>query len=570
MSRSPAYTWPLALLSAWMASKGLGAEPLAGGSRPGATSPDLAAASVRPWSDTTGKYKVEAALAGVEGGKARLKRADGKIVAIAIEKLSAPDQQYVRQWAELRETLPWLDANIPFDVVAMLEPIPDSENAAVLYPDALFEFSAEVGHLFPPAERQRREPIARRRWDQFVRLDEARRKDPKSVDPRAVDAWLAEHETGFKKLALAQQRPRCAFPTEYRIESLLGHVQPTRQVARVVQWQTRRDLQRGNFERPIQRVEMVLRLSRDQRRRGEHLAQLVSVAIEAICYQHVILEILLAPGVRPEHCDRLLAALARHDAEAADPFAVGYRTEYLIARTFLFDFQHRDDPAVKQRITRLGLAGPADSPLTWIRLLTALGAGGGPLAKEKYGAGIEGGREAGAVARLKELEGQINAMTAEDYAKQAQTLGRVYAAIFALEGQSMRQRDRACADQAIVEPLRETKVAVWLEPEFIVIQAYLRSQAALHCTECLIALRRWQLSHRELPPDLDALIKAAGMTAVPVDPYSDQPMRMTLIQGTPVIYSVGPDGKDDKALKVWNLRPGEPGDYVFRLEPPRG
>jgi hypothetical protein len=61
------------------------------------------------------------------------------------------------------------------------------------------------------------------------------------------------------------------------------------------------------------------------------------------------------------------------------------------------------------------------------------------------------------------------------------------------------------------------------------------------------------------------------MTAVPTDPYTDQPLRMTTIQGQPVIYSVGPDGKDDQA------RPAEfdqksrifRGDFVFRLQPPK-
>ena len=79
----------------------------------------------------------------------------------------------------------------------------------------------------------------------------------------------------------------------------------------------------------------------------------------------------------------------------------------------------------------------------------------------------------------------------------------------------------------------------------------LREEATLRGTQCLIALRRWQLEHEELPQDLDTLVKAAGMPGVPIDPYSDQPLRMTVIEGKPVIYSVGPDGKDDKALSDW-------------------
>jgi hypothetical protein len=42
---------------------------------------------------------------------------------------------------------------------------------------------------------------------------------------------------------------------------------------------------------------------------------------------------------------------------------------------------------------------------------------------------------------------------------------------------------------------------------------------------------------------------------------------MTLLQGEPVIYSVGKDGKDDRALADWRYGQ-QPGDFVFRLQAP--
>ena len=59
------------------------------------------------------------------------------------------------------------------------------------------------------------------------------------------------------------------------------------------------------------------------------------------------------------------------------------------------------------------------------------------------------------------------------------------------------------------------------------------------------------------------------MRSVPIDPFCDQPLRMAVIQGVPVIYSIGADGKDDGARTVWDGAPTHPGDFVFRLEPPR-
>jgi hypothetical protein len=66
------------------------------------------------------------------------------------------------------------------------------------------------------------------------------------------------------------------------------------------------------------------------------------------------------------------------------------------------------------------------------------------------------------------------------------------------------------------------------------------------------------------------MVKAAGMSEVPTDPYSDRPMLMTTVDDRPVIYSVGLDGKDDRALVEWNLSIKDPtGDLLFRLTVPQ-
>ncbi len=58
------------------------------------------------------------------------------------------------------------------------------------------------------------------------------------------------------------------------------------------------------------------------------------------------------------------------------------------------------------------------------------------------------------------------------------------------------------------------------------------------------------------------------MPGVPIDPYSNQPLRMGSVAGKTVIYSVGFDGEDDKAQVEWNFYLGKPGDFVFRFETP--
>lgn len=50
---------------------------------------------VRTWTDATGKFTIEAKLIGVENGKAKLEKPDGKILQIELEKLSKSDQAFV-------------------------------------------------------------------------------------------------------------------------------------------------------------------------------------------------------------------------------------------------------------------------------------------------------------------------------------------------------------------------------------------------------------------------------------------------------------------------------------------
>ncbi|MBN1588030.1 MAG: hypothetical protein JW888_00780 [Pirellulales bacterium] len=63
-----------------------------------------------------------------------------------------------------------------------------------------------------------------------------------------------------------------------------------------------------------------------------------------------------------------------------------------------------------------------------------------------------------------------------------------------------------------------------------------------------------------------SVFQASVLSEIPTDPYSDRPMRMTTVDGQPVVYSVGLDGKDDRARTEWGLGTRNPtGDLLFRL-----
>ena len=50
----------------------------------------------RVWTDSTGRFKVEARLKGVNQGKAILEKSDGSVFEISLDRLSSSDRAYLR------------------------------------------------------------------------------------------------------------------------------------------------------------------------------------------------------------------------------------------------------------------------------------------------------------------------------------------------------------------------------------------------------------------------------------------------------------------------------------------
>ncbi len=58
--------------------------------------------------------------------------------------------------SDLKSEYPWIEGSAPFDVAEFLAPMPEDENAAPLYFEALFEFSSDVvPQIEPDKEKQK-------------------------------------------------------------------------------------------------------------------------------------------------------------------------------------------------------------------------------------------------------------------------------------------------------------------------------------------------------------------------------------------------------------------------------
>lgn len=148
---------------------------------------------------------------------------------------------------------------------------------------------------------------------------------------------------------------------------------------------------------------------------------------------------------------------------------------------------------------------------------------------------------------------------------------------------------------ALAHDRRSTPLVRSLEPPTEALLArYQLDLAWTRGLELFLALRIWQLEHGgEYPATLQELVPSV-LPILPVDPYSDQPFRYATSQGQDLlpldwagdlsegagalpptrpgqrlVYSVGPDGRDDEARASASVAHSMNGDLVIPLPDPK-
>ena len=435
------------------------------------------------------------------------------------------------------ETVPeWLK-DAPFDVAKFLEMPPAADNAAPLYLEALFEFGKELAPIYPPDVRERAAAISER----AARAASLTQKDPKIANVAEIDAVLAEYQEGFRKLDLAQKRSRCVFATGLDVDAPLPHSMVARQAARVLLMRAGRSLDRDDFDSAIGDIARILRLSRDLRPRGPTISQIVSIAMDSSATSHGVKLFLIDSKLKAEHCDRLIKILAQHETLAIDPFTEGIKADYLLSRWLLRTLSDRvqttDDATRRLVETKLN--------------------------------------ESGLKAQLEKLQIAIN-LTPEQISALKSSNGTTLAKdrrffddqLTTLLAAKPRYVDRISQTRMIQEKLRRQQPSALfkiLTPTYAdFILSCSRDLVYLRATQCQLAVRRWQLTHKDPLPNLKEICEASNIE-LPTDPFSDLPLKLAVINGEPVIYSVGPDGVDDGGLKDSNMGLNPKGDLLFPL-----
>jgi hypothetical protein len=254
------------------------------------------------------------------------------------------------------------------------------------------------------------------------------------------------------------------------------------------------------------------------------VTQLVSISMDGILLSGIGDFTLSQPGLKPSDCDRLLALLAEHQQQSLPLAEEGLRLEYVTMRNEI-------------EALRDGRRSP--------RELAQLVGDNTPALKDRDLANL-------------------------DWEMEVAACNRVFAACLAVAARPYHEILSGRLTEKPNADLRAEKAVLirLVAPAWdALLAAAARHQAQLAGTQCLVAVRRFELAHGTPPADLETAVREANMTSVPIDPYSGQPMRYRVVDGKPRVYSLGPDQKDDGGLVPWNLAPGAPGDYLFQIGP---
>ncbi len=154
----------------------------------------------------------------------------------------------------------------------------------------------------------------------------------------------------------------------------------------------------------------------------------------------------------------------------------------------------------------------------------------------------------------------VRPVDAENRAPSLRLLTRLVKAV----GLPRPQREQAIAEfeaerKSLAASPNGKLAAQFCVPGAAVFASHDRYVAAVRCARAAVAVEIFRRDHGRWPNTLSELVPTY-LPAVPIDPFTDQPVRMELLNDGLVVYSVGTDGEDDverrkEAWDHYNLRP---------------
>jgi hypothetical protein len=91
--------------------------------------------------------------------------------------------------------------------------------------------------------------------------------------------------------------------------------------------------------------------------------------------------------------------------------------------------------------------------------------------------------------------------------------------------------------------------------------------AQVRLTRTALAIERWRLAHNGGAPHSLAALVPDFLSAIPKDPFDEQPLRYKKLARGYVVYSIGPDFTDDGGKeKPLDVKNSDHYDITFSVE----
>jgi hypothetical protein len=165
--------------------------------------------------------------------------------------------------------------------------------------------------------------------------------------------------------------------------------------------------------------------------------------------------------------------------------------------------------------------------------------------------------------QVETINQRLELMSAADYENEVAALADWYRS-----AATLRKLPYAAMKTAVDRITTQHKSALFVSlvaaPNMRTMDAFVSNDVLLRGTQCMVALKRWQLENNAAPSDLALVLKRSGIDKVPTDPFSGQPFKLGAAGGKPLIYAFGKDGTDDRGQLATDGSYQGPGDIIFQ------
>lgn len=336
----------------------------------------------------------------------------------------------------------------------------------------------------------------------------------------------------------AQAIPDCIFPNGLDFQAFLPEAQSAKNLSNYSMLSIYYANRTGGFAAAEAAIKRSLRLSRDLQRRGGTTKQMIAMAIDLTIGRAVTRSVLVDRRLTTPQIDSLLSIFMDHEQRSAHRVEEGLKVDYIIFRNTIADLQTGQMTA--ERLFGIMTAASKKPPLNISQIP--------PLNFQ---------RETEAANRLFGLAlGESNVPALKSPGALQNELSQMVAAARTHEPVAIRAGK---SDLAILIPTLSQRIKEFQN-------AGLSTAAVRALLQIGIAVKRFEVYHNGWPSSLEVAAAETPLKTVPADPFSGEPLKYSVVNGRPTIYSVGQDLKDDGGNT--DLQPGSPTrDILFVLTP---